>query len=140
MHKWIYLILFFTSLAWGHKINIFVSEENNGVEIYSYFASGDACKACNLVIQHNGEVLIDTKLNEEGKYYYQSSVKSFNIIVDALGGHKAEKSIELENFKNESLQKVLEEDKKMQYLKIAIALFLIGLFFYLLRRVKKNAK
>lgn len=140
MHKLIYIILVFTTFAWGHKINIFVTEENKGVEIYSYFASGDACKACKLVVKQNEDILLETALNEEGKYFYKNTVQNFDIIVDAAGGHKAEKSVSLENFKNESFESVLEEDKKMQYIKMGIALLCIGLFFYLLRRVKKNAK
>lgn len=135
----IFLLLFSTSLL-AHKVNLFITHEDNNVEIYSYFASGDACKGCKLMIKHGNDTLVNAHLNEEGKYQFISLYASLNITVDASSGHLVSKDIVLDLLPQENLTEVLKKEKHNQYINMGLSLLLIALFFYLLKRVKKNAK
>lgn len=135
----IFLLLFSTSL-FAHKVNLFITHEDNKVEIYSYFASGDACKGCKLIIKHGNDAIVNAQLNEEGKYQFISSYASLNITVDASSGHLVSKDIVLDLLPQKNLTEVLKKEKHNQYINMGLSLLLIALFFYLLKRVKKNAK
>ncbi|MDD2640315.1 MAG: hypothetical protein PHS65_04910, partial [Arcobacteraceae bacterium] len=116
----IFLLLFSTSLL-AHKVNLFITHEDNNVEIYSYFASGDACKGCKLMIKHGNDTpLVNAHLNEEGKYQFISSYASLNITVDASSGHLISKDIVLDLLPQENLTEVLKKEKHNQYLNMGL--------------------
>lgn len=139
MFKLLFLSFLCTTALLAHKINLFVTHENNNVDIYSYFASGDACKGCKLIIKNGNTTVVEDKLNVEGKYQFVSVYSSLNITVDASSGHLVSKEIVLDTLPQENLEEVLKEEKQNQYFNIGLSLVLIALFFYGLKRVKKNA-
>lgn len=140
MLKCLFCILIFTSSLWAHKVNLFVTHENNRVDIYAYFASGDACKGCKILIKQNDITLLEDKLNEEGKYLYEVKENTFKIIIDASSGHLVEKELTLNTLPKENLEEVLKEENNNQTFKIILSLAIIGVFFYGLKRIKKNAQ
>lgn len=139
MFKLLLLGFFLTTALLAHKVNLFVTHENNNVEIYSYFASGDACKGCKVTVKSDNKIVAEDRLNEEGKYQFISSYPALNITVDASSGHLISKDILLETVPKEKLEEVLKEEKQNQYLNMGLSLVLIALFFYGLKRVRKNA-
>ncbi len=136
--KKIFLFLFITTSLFAHKINLFVTNEENGVNIYSYFANGNPCINCKLLIKNGENIVLEDKLDINGKYIYISKHKDIQVTIDASSGHIAKQDIVLENIKNESLQTYLKEEKDDEYIKILISLILIGLIFYGLKILKRE--
>ena len=136
--RYFLLLALFISFSFAHKINLFVTNEENGVNIYSYFASGDPCINCKLIIKNGENVVLEDKLDANGKYLYSSKYKDIQVTIDASGGHIAKQDIVVENIKNESLQTHLEEEKENEHMKILISLVLIGLIFYVLKMIKRK--
>ena len=136
--RYFLLLALFISFLFAHKINLFVTNEENGVNIYSYFANGNPCINCKLLIKNGENVVLEDKLDANGKYLYPSKYKEIEITIDASGGHIAKQDIELENIKNEALQTHLKEEKENEHIKILISLVLIGLIFYVLKIVKRK--
>lgn len=136
--KKIFLFLLITSSLFAHKINLFVTNEENSVNIYSYFASGDPCINCKLIIKNGENIVLEDKLATNGKYLYNSKYKDIQVTIDASGGHIVKQDIELENIKNESLQTHLKDEQENEHIKILISLILIGLIFYVLKIVKRK--
>ena len=136
--KKIFLFLLITSSLFAHKINLFVTNEENSVNIYSYFASGDPCINCKLIIKNGENIVLEDILDANGKYLYSSKYKDIQVTIDASGGHIAKQDIVVENIKNESLQTHLKEEKENEHIKILISLVLIGLIFYVLKIVKRK--
>ncbi len=136
--KKIFLFLLITSSLFAHKINLFVTNEENSVNIYSYFASGDPCINCKLIIKNGENIVLEDKLDVNGKYLYSSKYKDIQVTIDASGGHIAKQDIVVENIKNESLQTHLKEENENEHIKILISLILIGLIFYILKIVKRK--
>ena len=65
--KKIFLFLFITTSLFAHKINLFVTNEENGVNIYSYFANGNPCINCKLLIKNGENIVLEDKLDINGK-------------------------------------------------------------------------
>lgn len=135
--KYIFLFCLIFNFSYAHKINLFVTNENEKLEIYSYFASGKACKNCKLIIKNEEKIVLEDVLNNEGKYSYKPTFKNLEIVVDATGGHIASEKIEVSNIKNEDLKEHLKNEEKDKYQNIFIGLVLIFLMFFLLKRFKK---
>jgi hypothetical protein len=136
--RYFLLLALFISFSFAHKINLFVTNEENGVNIYSYFASGNPCINCKLIIKNGENIILEDKLDANGKYLYSSKYKNIQVTIDASGGHIAKQDIVVENIKNESLQTHLKEEKENEYIKILISLFLIVLIFYVLKMLKRK--
>ena len=136
--RYFFLLALFISFSFAHKINLFVTNEENGVNIYSYFASGDPCINCKLIIKNAENIVLEDKLDANGKYLYSSKYKDIQVTIDASGGHIAKQDIVVENIKNESLQTHLKEEKENEHIKILISLVLIGLIFYVLKIIKRK--
>ena len=136
--RYFLLLALFISFSFAHKINLFVTNEENGVNIYSYFANGNRCINCKLLIKNGENIVLEDKLDANGKYLYSSKYKDIQVTIDASGGHIAKQDIVVENIKNESLQTHLKEEKENEYIKILISLVLIGLIFYVLKIVKRK--
>ena len=114
--KYLFLSLLFLNFSYAHKINLFITNENDDLQIYSYFASGMACKNCKLIIKNEEKIVLQDVLNSEGKYTYKRTFKNVEIIVDASSGHIVSEKIEVSNIKG---------------------LILLFLIFSLLKRFKK---
>ena len=136
--RYFLLLALFISFLFAHKINLFVTNEENGVNIYSYFVNGNPCINCKLLIKNGENVVLEDKLDVNGKYLYSSKYKDIQVTIDASGGHIAKQDIVVENIKNESLQTHLKEEKENEHIKILISLVLIGLIFYVLKIVKRK--
>ena len=136
--RYFILLALFISFSFAHKINLFVTNEENGVNIYSYFASGNPCINCKLLIKNGENIILEDKLDANGKYLYSSKYKDIQVTIDASGGHIAKQDIVVENIKNESLQTHLKEEKENEHIKILISLVLIGAIFYVLKIVKRK--
>lgn len=115
-----------------------MTNEENGVNIYSYFASGDPCKNCKLIIRNGENIILEDTLDEKGKYLFPSKYKEIEITIDASSGHIVKQDVVVENIKNESLQNHLKKEEDEQYIKILISLFLIAGIFYALKKLKRK--
>ena len=135
--KYLFLFLLFLNFSYAHKINLFITNENDDLQIYSYFASGMACKNCRLIIKNEEKIVLQDVLNSEGKYTYKPTFKNVEIIVDASSGHIVSEKIEVSNIKNEKLNQHLKKEEDKKYLNILIGLVLLFLIFSLLKRFIK---
>ena len=134
--KYFVLVLMILNFANAHKINLFITNENNTIQVYSYFASGTASKNCELIIKHNDKIILKDTLDEKGKYNYSPTFKNIEVIVDATGGHKASEKLEIANIHNENLKEHIQKEEKNKYINIVIGLFLIGVSFLFLKKIK----
>lgn len=135
--RYLFLLTLFISFLFAHKLNLFVTNENDSLEIYSYFASGAPCKNCKLIIKSDEKTILEDVLNDEGKYNYKPTNKNIEVVVDATGGHIATEKVEVENVKAQDIKEHKKEENKNENIKILIALVLIFLIFFLLKRFKK---
>lgn len=135
--KFVVLVfILFCSLD-AHKVNLFITEQNSTLDIYSYFANGKPCKGCKLTIKDQEKVLLSDKLNHEGKYLYKPSVKNIQVTVDASGGHIVTKDVEVYNVSKESLKEHMKKEESSKVTNIFIGLFSILFIFLILKRIKK---
>ncbi|WP_294965878.1 hypothetical protein [Sulfurimonas sp.] len=135
--KHLLFVSFLISLCFAHKVNLFISNEGENIEIYSYFANGTACKNCTLLIKNDEKIILEDKLNKEGIYNYKSEYKNIEVIVDASGGHIVKKSFYISQIKHEDIKEYKQKEQEDKYLKIILGLFILLIFFYILKRFKK---
>ncbi|KIM09651.1 MAG: hypothetical protein KU38_08925 [Sulfurovum sp. FS08-3] len=134
-----YLFAFWLLLgtAWAHKINLFISQEGERVEIYSYFANGNPCKKCQLLIKNHDTILLKGVLNDEGKYQYLATHKNLEIIVNTEGGHSVKEEIETQNLHPQNLKSHLQSEQSKEQINAMLGLLLIFLIFFLLKKIKQ---
>ena len=157
--KIVFISLFLISSLFAHKLNLFISQEDNSVYASAYFASGGACQNCNLkVLDEKGNILEEAKTDSKGEYIITKLSSKIFVEVEAAEGHGAKDSLEIKNIeKKESSSKRLEELKKEnqklktkikmleekleqnELMKMIFALFVIAGIFFFLKRVKKDA-
>lgn len=120
----------------AHKLNIFVSEENNKLFISSYFASGSSCKNCELMIYNSeNKLLKKSKTDENGEYIIDKPRETVLIKVEAIGGHAAETKYEInKEIKKNEIKRNTTFDNLIQSV---ISILLIMLIFFFLKKVKK---
>lgn len=136
--KYIFIILILFSSTWAHKLNVFLTNEDNHVHVFAYFASGAVCQNCRLIIKNKDKIVFEDKLDNKGKYTYNSKFKNIDVIVDAEGGHMAQEKIEVSKPHTQSLTKHIQEEERQKYYKIVISLLLIGIIFFLIKKVKRK--
>jgi hypothetical protein len=136
--KYIFILLIFISSIWAHKLNVFLTNEDSHVHVYSYFSSGAVCQNCNLIIKNNDKIVFEDKLDKNGKYTYTSKYKNIDVIVNATSGHIADEKIEVTKPHTESLTAHIKEQKKEEHYKIVISLFLIAIIFFIIKKVKRK--
>lgn len=135
--RFIFLFLFFFSISYAHKINLFITEESNKLSIYSYFANGKACKNCRLVIKVNKQIVLADVLDSNGEYLYTPQHNKIEVLIDAGAGHIATQSVAVENVQTVDIKEHKKVEEKKEYRKVLIGLFSIFLIFFLLKRFKK---
>jgi len=135
MKSIIFLLLIINSL-FAHKLNIFISEENNKLFISSYFASGASCKNCKVEISTLENKLIkESKTDENGEYIMPRPEESFLIKVEAIGGHAVQTKYEVnKKTKEMTVKRNTITDNLIQSL---LAILLIAGIFLFLKKVKK---
>ena len=136
--RYILILLFIFNFVDAHKLNLFITNENNTIEIYSYFASGSGCKHCQLIIKNNDKIILKDILDKNGKYNYMPEYKNIEVIVDAKGGHMASEKLQIENIHNENLKDHIRNEEKNKYINIIIGLFLIAFIFLFLKKMKNK--
>lgn len=135
--KYLLIFLVFLNISFAHKINLFITEENGTLDIYSYFASGAPCQNCTLLIKDGENIILKDTLNKEGKYQYKPTLKNIEVIVDASGGHIAKEKVTVENVKHEDIKTHKEKEQNKEYLNILLGLILIFIGFFVLKKIKK---
>lgn len=131
------MLLFFISLSFAHKVHLFITNENDTIDIYSYFANGAPCQSCKLIIKNDETIILEDILNEEGKYKYTPKHKNIEVTIDASGGHIAKENVIIENLKQVDIKEHKEKEKTQEYKKIALGLAILFIFFFLLKRFKR---
>lgn len=134
----VFLLFLFLSFSFAHKVNLFITNDTNKVDIYSYFANGNPCINCNVIVKSAGKTLFEDKLNSEGKYFFEAKNKNLEIIIDAGSGHIAKKELNIDEKHLTSVKKQMEQEEKSEIKNILISLFLIFAIFYILKRFKKR--
>lgn len=136
--KVIFLLLIFLNILFAHKVNLFITNDGEKVDIYSYFANGKPCVSCKFIVKDNSNIVIEDSLDDKGKYSFQAKSKKLEITVDAGSGHIAKKELELKDIDTNSIDKQIEEEKSDEFFKIILSLILIFIIFYILKRFKKR--
>ena len=132
------LFFFFINIAFAHKINLFITNEQNKINIYSYYASGKPCVKCKLIIKNKDKILLQSILDNQGKYIYESKNNHLEISIDASSGHLVKKEVYLKKIDNTSINEQVKEENSMENIKIVLSLILIFLIFYILKRFKRK--
>lgn len=159
--KKICILFLYVSFLFSHKLNVFVDYEDGLLFVNSYFANGNPCKNCSVIVSSlDGKVLDKDKTNKKGEYYKKIRLKEFEITVDGSSGHiskeiihntKEEKETIIYNANDSELDKIKDENNKLkmkikslekqlemkEFFKIFFALLIIILIFVFLKRIKK---
>lgn len=133
MKSLVLLSLFVCSL-FAHKVNLFITSQNDTIDIYSYFANGNPCKNCKLIIKNDDTIILKDTLDTKGKYNYKTKYKNIEVTIDASGGHIAKENIVIENVEQNNIEEHKEKEKVLEYKKIVLGLFILFVFFFLLKR------
>ena len=152
-----FVFLLCMSSLFAHKLNVFLSQENDKVYVSSYYAAGSFCKKCKVeVLNKNSELIQTGTTNEKGEFVIFKLDSTLHVSVEASGGHKVQKSIKVKAIKkeetvNKKLEELKEENRRLKreievlkeknssadILKMMFALFVIAGIFFALKRVKK---
>ena len=134
--KSLLFLLLIVNVLLAHKLNIFISEENNKIFVSSYFASGSSCKNCKVMIYNlKNEILLEAKTDENGEYIIPKPEETILIKVEAIGGHAAQTKYEInKKIKKTAMKRTSTFDNLLQSL---IAIFAIFAIFFFLKKVKK---
>jgi len=134
-----YLLVFWLlfGTAWAHKINLFITQEGDKLEIYSYFANGNPCKNCQLLIKNRNKILLEGVLNDEGRYQYLATHKNLEIVVNANGGHSVKEEIEAQKLHPQNLKSHLQSEQRQKQTNAVLGLLLIFLIFFVLKKIKQ---
>lgn len=135
--KYIIYLFLVCACAQAHKVNLFINNENENIEIYSYFGNSKPCNNCTLLIKNNDEIILQDRLNIDGKYSYKSKFENIEIIIDAGSGHIAKEKLNIKLNHNENLNSHIQNENKSFYIKVLFSLVFILIFFYILKRFKK---
>ena len=158
--RMIFLFLLFISSLYAHKLNVFLTQENDKVYVSSYYASGSFCKSCKVeVLNKNRDLIQEGTTNEKGEFIVLKLDSTIHVSVEAQGGHKVQNSIDVKIIKKEEisnknfkeLETLKEENKKLKreikllkeknsssdIFKMIFALLVIAGIFFALKRVKK---
>lgn len=131
----VFILFIILDILYAHKLNLFVSQENNDVIVSSYFASGNFCKKCKVEVFDIDKKLLESGItNKEGEYSIKNNTKEFIVKVEAIGGHAVQKIFESNNLEAKKLN---EKNKSGSLWQSLIAIFLLVLIFVFLKRVKK---
>lgn len=145
------LVLFcLCSFVFAHKLNIFITQENNTIYINSYFASGAACQNCKVAIYDERDALIKKgETDTKGDFIFEAVSKPIEVQVDAGSGHlqmrafnpKITTQNSLENNQKKVFQEALslekEQNNMADMLKGLLGLVSIAFIFFVLKRVKR---
>jgi len=132
--KSLVLLSLFVCSLFAHKVNLFITSQNDTIDIYSYFANGNPCKNCKLIIKNDDTIILKDTLDTKGKYNYKTKYKNIEVTIDASGGHIAKENIVIENVEQNNIEEHKEKEKVLEYKKIVLGLFILFVFFFLLKR------
>jgi nickel transport protein len=101
------LLLFLPFQIYAHRVNLFVDQIGNNLEITAFFPDGSPCKECRVeVLDKKGRVLQITKTDEVGKAILSmGNVTDIKVVLKAGEGHQAEKFIKFDTPKKEPNKK-----------------------------------
>lgn len=105
---WILLIILLIPFyLYAHRVNLFVDQIGNHLEITGFFPDGSPCKGCEVEVwDKEGKVLQATKTDDLGKAILSIlKVADLKVILKAGEGHQAEKLIRFDLPKKEPIQK-----------------------------------
>jgi len=122
--------LLFNSL-YAHKLYILGDDDGKTLHVKSYFTKSSFCQNCQIeILDKNEKILFKGVTDKKGEATFPFTTKNVYIDVVASMGHKNRVLYESEN-------ELISEDKNESYLKILIALGIIGFIFFVLRFFKK---
>lgn len=153
----IFIFVLLSSFLYGHKLNVFLQQNEQKVYVSAYFASGAVCKSCKVeVFNQNKKVLQRGATNDKGEFEVIRLDGLVTVEVDAGSGHmvqgsihvKKSKKVKTSDTKIEALEdenrrlkrenKLLKEKNSLSDIfKMFFALLVIFGVFFVLKRVKK---
>jgi len=120
--SYIIFIIFFTSIAYAHKVNIYAYAEDGMVYSESYFSDGKKCK--NSIIKvfdaNTGEKLLEGKTDKDGKFSFKiPKITSLKLILCASMGHQDEYILNEDEIKaaiksEKALKSKIKKDNNVQ--------------------------
>jgi hypothetical protein len=125
------LIFLLLNSLYAHKLYVLGDDDGKTLHVKSYFTKSSFCQNCKVkILDKNEKVIFEGVTNERGEANFPFITKNMYIDVVASMGHKNRVYYESEN-------DMISEDKNESYLKILLALGIIGLLFFILRLIKK---
>lgn len=82
-------LVLLTSL-WAHRLNVMVSEEAEGVEVWGFFRQSSPCVDCGVKLwDKEGRLLAQSATDQEGKVHLKiATAGEFELLVDGGVGHQ----------------------------------------------------
>lgn len=153
----VFLLLFLFVSSYGHKLNLFLTQENETVFVSAYFASGAFCKECKIKVFNDANKLLqEGKTTKKGEFLITQLDTNIHVKVDAGSGHFVENSLKVEKVvstaivkdevsllqkENQALKREVkrlnEKLNQNELFKIILALLVMIGIFFILKKVKK---
>lgn len=149
----------FISLAFSHRLNLFLNQESNKVYASAYFATGSFCKNCDITVRNQkGKLIQSGKTDEKGEFIITKLAPTIFVDVKTLEGHAAKYILNIEDIKEKKEVKIKEIDElkgeinrlksenkllkekveQNELIKMIFALLVILGIFFILKKIKKK--
>ena len=94
----LFFLAVLSSFAFSHALHLFATQEDDKVEIYSYFYKNSPCMQCEVLISVDGREILRTKTDKEGLASIRIPAKNFTIQIYGGAGHGAQMEFSAEDF------------------------------------------
>lgn len=121
------------NFTYAHKLYILGNDDGKTLHVKSYFTKKSFCQNCQVeILDRDKKVLFKGVTDKKGEADFPFTTKNVYINVTASMGHKNRILYESEN-------EIISENKDANesYLKLLLALGIIGFIFFVLKLIKK---
>ncbi len=94
----LFFLAVLSSFAFSHALHLFATQEDDRVEIYSYFYKNSPCMQCEVLISVDGREILRTRTDKEGLASIKIPAKNFTIQIYGGAGHGAQMEFSAEDF------------------------------------------
>jgi len=89
-------LVYFKSISYAHKVNIFYYAEDNKMYLETYFSDGTKCRNSEILVYDNNanKLLLKGKTDKEGRFNFKipdiPKNHTLKVVLNAEMGHRAE--------------------------------------------------
>ncbi len=128
--RFLFSIMISSIFLHAHSLKLFSSQDENFLSIKAYFSASSPCRDCSVAVITQDKKVLEYKTNQEGIVKIPLNKNPIRVTIDGSLGHQ--------NSTNLTLSKKAKKKFTLPFwVKILLSLGFIGIFFAIIRFVKK---